>query len=329
MPRIARNIFMLLASTFLGLGLQWWIYPGFNASQLFEVFTQRSNYLFIVLALAAGVLANVLRSWRWRMLLSSARIDITMRRAVELVFISYLINSVTPRLGELTRSLLVRRGDADVSTRALGTVVVEKLADVGCLVVVAGLAVTLRWNATVGLVQRLGDGLTWVVPNYTFYIAVGSAVCLLVGISFPLWPHIRRFVRNLWQGMAAIARLHSPLAFFSLSAGIWTCNFMQLYWLLPCFDSLSSICMADLLHVFAAASVGLLLPTPAGAGPWHFAIVKTLTEAYGVEKVAAQTFALISHGLKTALVMLLGLMSYLSFFASQVSRGRHHRTAEK
>ena len=129
--------------------------------------------------------------------------------------------------------------------------------------------------------------------------------------------------------MAAMARLHSPLAFFSLSAGIWTCNFMQLYWLLPCFDSLSSICMADLLHVFAAASVGLLLPTPAGAGPWHFAIVKTLTEAYGVEKVAAQTFALISHGLKTALVMLLGLMSYLSFFASQLSRGRHHRTAEK
>ena len=64
MPRIARNIFMLLASTLLGLGLMWWIYRGFNASQLFEVFTQRSNYLFIVLALAAGVLANVLRSWR-------------------------------------------------------------------------------------------------------------------------------------------------------------------------------------------------------------------------------------------------------------------------
>ena len=87
--------------------------------------------------------------------------------------------------------------------------------------------------------------------------------------------------------------------------------------------------MADLLHVFAAASVGVLLPTPAGAGPWHFAIVKTLTGAYGVEKAAAQTFALISHGLKTALVMLLGLMAYVSFLANQVSRGRQHRAAEK
>ena len=39
---------------------------------------------------------------------------------------------------------------------------------------------------------------------------------------------------------------------------------------------MTDIGLADTLHVFAATSVGVLLPTPAGAGPWHFAIVMLL-----------------------------------------------------
>lgn len=322
MNHIAKQIIFLLLSALVGGFLMWWIYRGFNVGLLADFFTQRSNYLWITLVLTMGVVANVLRSLRWKMLLSSAHIPITTRRAVELVFISYLINSVTPRLGELTRSLLVQRGNAEVSTRALGTVVVEKLADVACLLVVIGLAVSLRWRETVGLVQRMNEGIVWAVPSYSFYIIIGCAVCLLVGISFPLWPHIRRFFINLWKGMSAIARLDSPLSFLALSAGIWSCNFLQIFWLLPCFAALDAVSLADMLHVFAAASVGVLLPTPAGAGPWHFAIVKTLTGVYGADKAAAQSLALISHGLKTALVMLLGAWGYASYYRSVWKRYR-------
>lgn len=316
MTSFTKNIIFLALSTFVGFLLMWWIYRGFNVRQLLDFFSQRSNYLWITLVLVTGVIANVLRSLRWRMLLSSAGIRISVRRSIELVFISYLINSVTPRLGELTRSLLVKRGDSEVSTRALGTVVIEKLADVVCLLVLIGLAVSLRWQQTVGLVQRFTDGLTWALPSYTFYIIIGCAVCLLVGISFPLWKHIRRFIRNLWQGVTAIARLRSPLSFVMLCVAIWVCNFLQLYLLFPCFETLETLSLADGIHLFAAASVGVLLPTPAGAGPWHFAIVKTLTSVYHIAKPIAQSCALISHGLKTLLVMLLGVIGYASYFRS-------------
>lgn len=141
-----KNIIFLIISTLVGIGLMMWLYRGFDFSSLRAFFSQSTNYVFIVMVLAVGIMANVLRSLRWRMLLQSAHIEITLRRSVELIFISYLINSVTPRLGELTRSLLVRSGDAKVSTRALGTVVIEKLADVAFLVIVIGLAVSLRWR---------------------------------------------------------------------------------------------------------------------------------------------------------------------------------------
>ena len=106
-----KNIIFLIISTLVGIGLMIWLYRGFDFSSLRVFFSQPTNYVFIVMVLVVGIMANVLRSLRWRMLLQSAHIEITLRRSVELVFISYLINSVTPRLGELTRSLLVRSGD--------------------------------------------------------------------------------------------------------------------------------------------------------------------------------------------------------------------------
>lgn len=325
MNNITKNILFLFVSTLVGVLLMWWLYRGFNFKVLADFFAIRSNYMWIILTLAAGIMANVLRSLRWRMLLHSAEISITVRRSIELVFISYLINSVTPRLGELTRSLLVKRGDAQVSTRALGTVVIEKLSDLVCLIAVVGLAVSLRWQSTVDLVHGMGERLTLALPSYTFYIIVGSLVCLLVGISFPLWKHIRRFFINLWQGISAIVRLDSPLTYAALCAGIWICNFLQMYLLVPCFIELAHMGLADVIHVFAVASVGVLLPTPAGAGPWHFAVVKTLTTIYAVAKPVAQTFALITHGLKTVLVMLLGVLGYASYYSAVLSWWRRVR----
>lgn len=324
MSAIAKNILFFILSTLAGLAMMGWLYRGFQFEALAHFFTLRSNYLWITITLLAGVTANVLRSMRWRMLLRSAHIEVSLRRAVELVFIAYLINSVTPRLGELTRSLLVKKGDADVSTRALGTVVVEKLADVACLVVVVGLAVALRWHATVELVRNMTAGLEHAVPNYAKYVVAGAAVCLAIGFGLPLRKQLKRFFSNLWQGVSAIVRLHRPLRFIALCVGIWTCNFLQLYLLVPCFAELSHIGFGEMVHVFAAVSVGMLLPTPAGAGPWHFAIVKTLTSAYGIARPISQSFALISHGLKTALVMLLGLLGYASYYRSLFMWWRKH-----
>lgn len=318
------NILGIVVSTLLGAALIAWIYRGFDFSVIAGIFTLRDNHVWILLALLSGVAANVLRSLRWRMLLASAGIRIKRRRAVELVFISYLINSVTPRLGELTRSLLVKRGNVAVFTRALGTVVIEKLADVACLCVVVGAAVALRWDDTVGLVGSFSQGVQAIVPSYALYVAFGALVCLFLGLSLPLRRRVRSFVGNLCQGISAIMRLRRPWAFAGLCAAIWFCNFMQLYLLIPCFIELSSLDWDAALHLFAAASVGLLLPTPGGAGPWHYAIVKILTGVYHADAAAAKSFALVTHGLKTALVMLLGLLAYLTFYWEILARMRRY-----
>lgn len=314
MTKLTHRLIFLLVSAVAGALLMWWTLSGFDPAGLAVFFGSRTNYVWITLTLAAGVAANVLRSLRWRMLLTSAKVKITVRRSIELVFIAYLINSVTPRLGEVVRALLVRRGNSEISSRALGTVVIEKAADVLCLLLVVTAAVLWRGQATASLFGSSASHLF--KPGRGLLISLGCLVVLVGVCLLPAVRHkLRGFFSGLWQGVSAIAHLHSPIQFVALCGGIWLCNFLQLYLLLPCFEALDGIGIAEALYLFAVASVGVLLPTPAGAGPWHYAVVRTLTAVFGIGRQAAQSYALITHGLKTVLVMLLGIAGYASYYS--------------
>lgn len=324
MTKPLQRILSAIVFTLLGVGLMVWLYRDFDFRPLAHVFSQRSNYVWITLALLSGVVANVFRSLRWRMLLRGTGLNINRWRAIELVFISYLINSITPRLGELVRSLMVRRGNIQATAKAFGTVVVEKLADVGCLMLVIAAAVLLRWEDTVGLFDRVVNRMTASAPGYAIYIIVGCVICLVVCFTLPRLSRVQVLLRNLWQGISSIAHLERPWGFWGLCAAIWMCNFLQLWLLIPCFEELSPLRIADALYVFAAASIGVLLPTPSGAGPWHVAIVKCLTAVYHIPAALAKLFALVTHGLKTALVILLGLLALVTlYWETWMHRLRH------
>ena len=70
--------------------------------------------------------------------------------------------------------------------------------------------------------------------------------------------------------------------------------------------------------LFVVGSIAVIVPTPNGAGPWHFA-VKTMLILYGVADNEALYFVLIVHTIQTMLVILLGIWAWLrlSFVSPQ------------
>jgi hypothetical protein len=62
---------------------------------------------------------------------------------------------------------------------------------------------------------------------------------------------------------------------------------------------------------FIVGSIAVIVPTPNGAGPWHFA-VKTMLILYGVADVHALYFVLIVHTVQTMLVILLGVYAWVA-----------------
>ena len=63
--------------------------------------------------------------------------------------------------------------------------------------------------------------------------------------------------------------------------------------------------------MFVAGTFAVVVPTPNGAGPWHFAIISMMM-LYGVNSTDAGIFALIVHSIQTFLVVLLGIYGWIA-----------------
>ena len=72
-----------------------------------------------------------------------------------------------------------------------------------------------------------------------------------------------------------------------------------------CEDRLSLVAERAVCEA-VGGTFAVIVPTPNGAGPWHFAIISMMM-LYGVNVTDAGIFALIVHGIQTFLVVLLGV----------------------
>ena len=82
--------------------------------------------------------------------------------------------------------------------------------------------------------------------------------------------------------------------------------FLHYYLTFFCFEETSGLGISCALVSFVVGSIAVIVPTPNGAGPWHFS-VKTMLILYGVSSTTALSFVLIVHSLQTLLVVLLGI----------------------
>ena len=67
--------------------------------------------------------------------------------------------------------------------------------------------------------------------------------------------------------------------------------------------------MTCALVTFIVGSIAVIVPTPNGAGSWHFA-VKTMLILYGIIETDALYFVLIVHTVQTMLIVVLGIYAW-------------------
>jgi uncharacterized membrane protein YbhN (UPF0104 family) len=63
--------------------------------------------------------------------------------------------------------------------------------------------------------------------------------------------------------------------------------------------------------MFVGGTFAVIVPTPNGAGPWHFAVISMMM-LYGINATDAAIFALIVHAIQTFLVVLLGIYGLMA-----------------
>ena len=312
MKKILNIIIKSVLPLLLGAVILYWIYAEFDFSQVYVAFAGMDMTWFVV-SLLFGVFSHVLRGWRWVLALAPLGYFPRKDNCVYSIFIAYAANLVLPRVGEVSRCVVLDRYDAVPCAQSLGTVVTERLIDTVMVVLITVVAVALQWPVFCDFLSSAGGGI-----GFSSLSSMGGtalvAVALLVVVALlflllrkiSLWSRVKNFFAHFVEGVTSLARMEKGWLFVVETIGIWFCYFMQFYLCFFCFDFSSELSLQAGLLLFVAGSIAVVVPTPNGAGPWHFAVISIMV-IYGLSAADASLFALIVHSTQTLLVALLGI----------------------
>jgi len=319
MKKLLKKTLQILLPLVLGAFILVWIYRDFDFSMAGETLLHRTNWWWMGLSLVFGVMSHVIRGLRWK--LSLAPLDAYPRtgNAVNAIFIAYAANIVLPRVGEISRCGVLSKYDGISFSKSLGTVVSERLIDTICVALITLTAIFTQMKIFDEFFTETGTDFSSLREMFTsvqFYIVVFCVLAVLLLLFFVLrelsfYDKIKGAARNVWEGFVSLKRVKRKPLFGLYTILIWFCYFMQFYVTFYCFDFTEHLGMLAGLVMFVGGSIAVIVPTPNGAGPWHFAVISMMM-LYGVNENDAGIFALVVHGVQTFLVILLGIYATIA-----------------
>ena len=312
--KIFKKVLQVVFPLLLGAFILVWVYRDFNFQRVGEVLTGGMDYGWIAVSLVFGVFANLFRGWRWKLALEPLGEYPRTSHCVYAIFISYASNLVIPRVGEVTRCGVLSKYDGVSFSKSLGTVVSERMIDTLCVGLITGLVLLSQMSVFATFFAETGTNVgryAEVLTSGHFYLIILCALAILVLGFFlirniALFAKLKGILQNVWQGVVALKDIkHIPL-YIIYTVGIWVCYFLEFYLAFYAFGFSAHLGVSAGLVMFVVGTLAVIVPTPNGAGPWHFAVM-TMMMLYGVGKEDAGIFALLVHGIQTFLLILLGI----------------------
>ena len=315
MKDTVNKLLRVLLPIVFGGAILWWMYRGFLWDEVVSALRRDMHWEWMLLSMPFGILAQVFRGLRWRQMLDP--MDEHPRRVscIRAVFLSYASSLVVPRVGEVLRCGYLSRYEGTRMSRALGTVVTERIVDVVLILMLTLVTVVCQVPVFVHFMRRTGLSMESLLFDFSWAGWLVTALCalLVLGMAYLLMRRMRVFdrsrqvLRDLVDGLLSIRQVRSRSLFGLYSLGIWVSYYLHFYLTFYCFDFTADLGPVVALVAFVVGTFAVIVPTPNGAGPWHFA-VKTVLMLYGVEGNNGAMFVLIVHSLQTMLVALLGLV---------------------
>lgn len=301
----------------LGLGILWWMYRGTNWSDFGHYVLHEMNWWWMLLSLAFGILPQMARAWRWKMALEPLGEHPRRTSCIDAIFMSYAASLVIPRVGEVTRCGTLKTADGVSFTKSLGTVVTERLVDSLLMLLFTGIAFLLQLPMFLRFLKETNTNIGDLLYRFTGTGYIVTFICLVAALiagfvairRFSFFKKGRDMLRDMWEGVLSLRKVRNLPLYLFYSVLIWVGYFLHFYIAFFSFDFTVHLSIGAAFLIFCVGTFAVLVPTPNGAGPWHFA-VKTMLVLYGVAETQAIMFALTVHTIQTALVVLLGAFGW-------------------
>lgn len=252
------------------------------------------HFGWILMVVAAFTLSNMLRAWRWQMLLEPLGYRVNFLNSFLTILLGYFANLGFPRMGEVVRAGSLSRYERIPLERVMGTLVVDRLMDFICLGLVIGLAFLFEADTLWAFIQRRQTGASAAGGGGLLQHPVFLGALILAALAgFFIWAFreqlmkltlfqkITGLIEGFWDGLRSVFRLRHAGLFLAYSLGIWLMFYLQCWFNLKAFDPTCHLGAGAALMVFVFGTLGFVIPSPGGMGTFHALAIAGLA-LYGI-----------------------------------------------
>jgi glycosyltransferase 2 family protein len=277
---------------------------------------KNANKEYLGLMALAAVFSHLLRAERWRMLLVPTGNKVGLTNSFLSLMNGYLVNLAVPRGGEVSRCYNLYKLEKTPVETSFGTVVVERIVDVICLLVLIALSFLAEWAKLKKFIDSLNFSPSGgiVIPSWLVLLVLGGVLFLIAIYLLRKNEKILNVINGFKEGLLAIFKLKNKALFIFYSVGIWILYFLMSYFVIKAFPETENLDFSAVLTLFAIGSIAMAVPLPGGAGSYHTLVPLGLVMLYQLPQPDAVAFVFIFHGWQTALMIVLGLLSLMASY---------------
>ncbi len=237
---------------------------------------------WVIVSLVLFMLSNVIRALRWNMLFKPLNYTVNFWNSFFATMLGYMVNLGFPRAGEVAKIAALARNENIPVEKVAGTIVVDRTMDVICLLGMILLGISLEYDAIINFVRE--EGRFDVRLLYLLIIPIiGLAVFLKIRKTSKLGivQKINKLLIGFADGILSVFRMKNKWLFLLYSVLIWFCYYSMTYVIFFSFEPTQHLAPSAGLVVFVFGALGMVIPSPGGAGTYHYLIAKGL-ELYDV-----------------------------------------------
>jgi len=283
---------------------------------------KNADYFVVILSALIGMLAHVVRAWRWDMLMEPIGHKISFKNSFAGVMIGYVVNYAVPRAGELSRCGVAAKYEKIPFAAALGTVITERIVDVILLMLLFFITLAVQFTELTGLtnmyvLQPLSAKLGGLFHNKIYLVILIVGLLAFMGALFLLRNKIKLLftgkigglLKSFADGIKSIKDLKRPWLFVFQSVLIWVLYFLSLYICFFCFPETSVLGIKPALSVMLFGTIGVMV-SPGGIGAYQLIATQVLIY-YGVANGVAVAFPWITWGVQFVAILVIGGLCFL------------------
>ncbi|OYU96139.1 MAG: hypothetical protein CFE21_06930 [Bacteroidetes bacterium B1(2017)] len=298
----------------LGIGLLYVSFRKTNFSELLGVI-QNGNHWVLAPVFFVSVWVIIARSLRWQVLFNGIGFKAPFNVLLASLASGYLVNFAVPRLGEISRAMLLKKSLQYPINTSLGTIVFERIADVICLGIIICTAFLLEFLNHGSLLNNFTKDINLITPNKILVLG------LLLGVGIVIYKWLKKrhdgfseWITKLIDTALSLVKIKQKSWFLVHTISIWIGFYLMTYLWFFMFQDSAKLTMYDAFLVMVLGVVARTLPIQAGsAGAYHFVVSQAFV-LLGLNLVNSNALAIVIHGFQTILTLLFGFTAYLWLF---------------